>query len=127
MRPENLIHTDWGNPVTDAATQPIRRGALLAATLMCTALATATQAHAETPLEAFCADNAISLTRTMGEAGLDPATWVSNPSNLARFGYNGPGDINTLYQQVIAKGAPYIRSYWSNLNANIQWRCTGQN
>jgi hypothetical protein len=78
------------------------------ATTICAALATPFQARAETPLAAFCADNAAELQRTSHEMGLDPAKWASDPRNLARFGFHGAGDIDTLYHMVIDKGAPYI-------------------
>ena len=90
------------------------------------ALAIPVQARAETPLSAFCADNADRLQRTSHESGLDPAQWASDPRNLARFGFQGPGDIDTLYHMVIDKGAPYITSHWSNENDGIEWRCAGQ-
>jgi hypothetical protein len=96
------------------------------AAMICAALAIPFQARADTPLAAFCADNAARLQRTSHESGLDPAAWASDPTNLARFGFHGPGDINTLYHMVIDKGAPYITSYFSNENADIQWRCSGQ-
>lgn len=99
---------------------------MVSAALTCTALAVPSQAHAETPLAAFCTDNAAQLQRTMHESGLDPAQWASDPNNLARFGFQGPGDIDTLYHMVIDKGAPYITSHWSNENARIEWRCAGQ-
>jgi hypothetical protein len=83
-------------------------------------------AHAETPLAAFCADNADRLQRTSHESGLDPAQWASDPRNLARFGFQGPGDIDTLYHMVIDSGAPSITSHWSNENDRIEWRCSGQ-
>jgi hypothetical protein len=83
-------------------------------------------AQAETPLAAFCADNADRLQRTSHESGLDPAGWASDPRNLARFGFHGPGDIDTLYHMVIDQGAPYITSHWSNENDSIEWRCSGQ-
>src|SRR5437660_1044620 len=70
---------------------------LVIAVMICVVLAIPSQAHAETPLAAFCADNAAQLQRTMNESGLDPAQWASDPKNLARFGFQGPGDINTLY------------------------------
>ena len=83
-------------------------------------------AQAETPLDAFCADNAVELTRTNGEMGLDPAAWASNPYNLGQFGYDNAGYTDTLYQQVVGKGEPYIESYFSNLTARVEWRCSGQ-
>jgi serine/threonine-protein kinase len=83
-------------------------------------------ATSESPLAAFCADNAAQLQRTFHESGLDPAQWASDPRNLARFGFQGPGDIDTLYHMVIDKGAPYISSSWSNENGRIEWRCSGQ-
>jgi hypothetical protein len=94
--------------------------------MVCAALAIPSQAHAETPLEAFCADNAARLQGTFHESGLDPAQWAGEPKNLARYGFNGPGDIDTLYHMVIDKGAPYITSHWSNENGGIEWRCLGQ-
>lgn len=103
-----------------------RWGFSAGATLMCVALAIPVAAHAETPLAAFCADNATELQRTNNEMGLDPATWASNPKNVARFGLSGPGDIDTLYQMVIGAGAPSIKSYWSNMNSRVEWRCAGQ-
>jgi hypothetical protein len=83
-------------------------------------------AHAQTPLQAFCYDNAANIRATDHESGLDPATWASDPKNLARFGFKGGGDIDTLYHMVIDKGAPYIESDWSNADGDIQWRCMGQ-
>jgi hypothetical protein len=80
----------------------------------------------ESALAAFCADNAAQLQRTFHESGLDPAQWASDPKNLARFGFQGPGDIDNLYHMVIDNGAPYITSSWSNEDGNIQWRCSGQ-
>jgi hypothetical protein len=96
------------------------------APIICAALAIPSQARAETPLAAFCADNAAQLKKTSGEMGLDPAKWASDPSNLARFGFHSAGDIDTLYHMVIDKGAPYITSHWSNENGGIEWRCSGQ-
>jgi hypothetical protein len=96
------------------------------AAMICVASTIPFQAHAETPLAAFCADNAAQLQRTMHESGLDPAQWASDPKNLAKFGFQGPGDIDTLYHMVIDKGAPYITSHWSNENGAIEWRCSGQ-
>ena len=96
------------------------------AAMICAAVAIPVQAHAETPLAAFCADNAARLQRTSHESGLDPAEWASDPRNLARFGFQGPGDIDTLYHMVIDQGAPYITSHWSNENDKIEWRCAGQ-
>jgi hypothetical protein len=96
------------------------------AAMICAALAIPFQAHAETALAAFCADNAAELQRTNNEMGLDPATWASDPKNLARFGFQGPGDIDTLYHMVIDPGAPSITSRWSNLNGKVEWRCSGQ-
>ncbi|WP_205878813.1 hypothetical protein [Mycobacterium camsae] len=90
------------------------------------AFATPPQARAETPLAAFCGDNAAQLQRTSHEAGLDPAEWAGDPKNLARFGFQGPGDIDTLYHMVIDSGAPNITSHWSNENGRIEWRCSGQ-
>jgi hypothetical protein len=90
------------------------------------ALAMPIQARAETPLAAFCADNADRLQRTFHESGLDPAQWASDPKNLARFGFQGPGDIDALYHRVIDQGAPSITSHWSNENGGIEWRCSGQ-
>ncbi|MCX8495939.1 MAG: hypothetical protein ORN51_07130 [Akkermansiaceae bacterium] len=90
------------------------------------AILLAAPAHAETALSAFCADNATQLQKTMHESGLYPAIWANDPKNLAKFGRDWPGGINTLYHLVIDKGAPYITSYWSNENANVQWRCAGQ-
>lgn len=84
------------------------------------------EAQAQTPLAAFCADNAAQLQRTSHESGPDPAQWASDPKNLARFGFQGPGDIDTLYHMVIDQGAPYITSHWSNENDKIEWRCAGQ-
>ncbi|MGV7701713.1 hypothetical protein PJN16_10355 [Mycobacterium kansasii] len=81
-------------------------------------------AHADSPLSAFCADNAAQLQRTHHEGGLDPATWASDPANLARFGFQGAGDIDTLYHQVIDSGG--VSSHWSNMNARVEWRCAGQ-
>jgi hypothetical protein len=96
------------------------------AAVIYTALAIPFQAYAETPLAAFCADNADRLQRTSHESGLDPAQWASDPRNLARFGFQGPGDIDTLYHMVIDSGAPSITSHWSNENDRIEWRCSGQ-
>jgi hypothetical protein len=96
------------------------------AAMICAALAIPFQARADTPLAAFCADNAARLQRTSRESGLDPATWASDPTNLARFGLHGPGDIDTLFHMVIDKGAPYITSHWSNENDAIERRCSGQ-
>ena len=45
--------------------------------------------------------------------GLDQPKWASDLRNLARFGFQGAGDIDTLYHMVIDKGAPYITSHWS--------------
>jgi hypothetical protein len=91
------------------------------------ASATPLQARAETPLAAFCADNANRLQGTAHESGLDPAQWASDPKNLARFGFNGPGDIDTLYHMVIDRGAPSITSHFSNEGGgHIEWRCSGQ-
>ena len=104
----------------------IRSGAVLGAAVLCTSLATAFPAYAETPLDAFCADNAAELKRTNNEMGLDPATWASDPDNLARFGYDDAGYIDTLYQQVIGQGEPYIKSYFSNATERVEWRCSGQ-
>ena len=105
----------------------IRRTTLTTiAAMICTVLAIPLQARAETPLAAFCADNADRLQRTFHESGLDPAQWASDPRNLARFGFNGPGDIDTLYHMVIDRGAPSITSNWSNENGGIEWRCAGQ-
>lgn len=98
---------------------------VIAATI-CALLAVPFQARADTPLAAFCADNAARLQRTSHESGLDPAQWASDPKNLARFGFQGPGDIDTLYHMVIDQGAPYITSHWSNENGKIEWRCSGQ-
>jgi len=84
------------------------------ASMICAALAIPFQARAETPLAAFCANNAAELQRTSHEMGLDPAKWASDPRNLARFGFQGAGDIDTLYHMVIDKGAPYITSHYSN-------------
>ncbi|MCH9732726.1 MAG: hypothetical protein K0U84_24200 [Actinomycetia bacterium] len=110
---------------SDAVKWP-RRAVFVGAVLVCGALVIPFQARAETPLAAFCADNAVELQRTNHEGGLDPATWASNPNNLARFGLGGAGDIDTLYQMVIGPGAPSIKSYWSNLNGRVEWRCQGQ-
>lgn len=96
------------------------------AAMICAALAVPFQARADTPMAAFCADNAARLQRTSHESGLDPAQWASDPKNLARFGFQGPGDIDTLYHMVIDQGAPYITSHWSNENDKIEWRCSGQ-
>ena len=96
------------------------------AAIICATMAIPSQARAETPLAAFCADNAARLQRTSHESGLDPAQWASDPKNLARFGFQGPGDIDTLYHMVIDKGAPDITSHWSNENGGIEWRCAGQ-
>ena len=96
------------------------------AAMICAALAIPFQARAETPLAAFCADNAAELQRTSHEMGLDPAKWASDPTNLARFGFHGAGDIDTLYHMVIDKGAPYITSHLSNETGAIEWRCSGQ-
>jgi hypothetical protein len=96
------------------------------ATMICTVLTIPCTARAETPLAAFCADNAAQLQRTSHESGLDPAQWASDPRNLAKFGFQGPGDIDTLYHMVIDKGAPYITSHWSNENGAVEWRCSGQ-
>ena len=84
----------------------------------------AAPAHAETALSALCAENAVEFQGTHNEMGLDPATWANDPNNLARFGFNGAGYTGTLYKMVISKGEPYIRSYWSNLTASVQWRCS---
>ncbi|WP_156452309.1 MULTISPECIES: hypothetical protein [Mycobacterium] len=99
---------------------------VIVAATMSMAFATPPQARAETPLAAFCADNAAQLQRTSHEAGLDPAQWASDSKNLARFGFQGPGDIDTLYHMVIDSGAPNITSHWSNENGRIEWRCSGQ-
>lgn len=90
------------------------------------ALATPSQARAETPLAAFCADNAKELQRTSHEMGLDPAQWASDTQNLARFGFSGAGDIDTLYHMVIDQGAPSITSHFSNETGFVEWRCSGQ-
>ena len=95
------------------------------AAMACATVLVPAQAHADSPLSAFCADNAAQLARTSHESGLDPATWASDPKNPARFGFSGPGDIDTLYHMVIDKGAPYITSHWSNENSDIEWRCAG--
>jgi len=99
---------------------------MVIAAMICASFAIPFQARADTPLAAFCADNEAKLQRTSHESGLDPATWASDPTNLARFGFHGPGDIDTLYHMVIDKGAPYITSGWSNENGRIEWRCSGQ-
>jgi hypothetical protein len=99
---------------------------VIGAAMICTAAAVLTPAWAQTPLAAFCADNAAELQRTNHEVGLDPAKWASDPKNLARLGFNGPGDIDTLYHKVIDQGAPAITSHWSNMNGDIEWRCQGQ-
>jgi hypothetical protein len=99
---------------------------VVSAAMICAALVNPSQARAETPLEAFCADNADRLQRTSHESGLDPAQWASDPKNLARFGFHGPGDIDTLYHMVIDQGAPSLTSHWSNENDRIEWRCSGQ-
>src|SRR5947209_5541494 len=105
----------------------VERSAVAAlATLGCAAVVVPAQAHADSPLSAFCADNAVQLQRTAHESGLDPVSWASDPKNLARFGFSGPGDIDILYHLVVDKGAPYITSHWSNEDGNIQWRCAGQ-
>jgi len=78
------------------------------------------------PSAAFCADNEAQLNRTSLEMGLDPATWASDPRNLARFGLSGAGEIDTLYHMVIDKGPPYVRSYFSNETGAIEWRCSSQ-
>jgi hypothetical protein len=104
----------------------LRRGTLLGAALVCANLVNPFPAYAETPLDSFCADNAAELTRTNGEMGLDPAAWASNPYNLGQFGYDDAGYTDTLYQQVIGKGEPYIESYFSNLIERVEWRCSGQ-
>jgi hypothetical protein len=96
------------------------------AAMICAALAIPFQARADTPLAAFCADNAAQLQRTNNEMGLDPAKWASDPRNLARFGFQGPGDIDTLYHMVIDQGAPSITSHWSNANDRVEWRCSRQ-
>lgn len=100
-----------------------RRGIVVGALALCASLAAPFQAHAETPLEAFCADNEVELQRTMHENTLDPATWASDPKNLARFGFSGPSDIDTLYHMIIDTGAPYITSNWSNLSGSVVWNC----
>lgn len=102
------------------------RRTLSATAVVASGLLSASPAHADTPLQAFCIDNAYSLKTTNGEVGLDPATWASDPKNLFRFGFEGPGDINTLYHQVIDNGSPYIASYWSNENGCVEWRCQDQ-
>lgn len=94
--------------------------------VICVASAIPFEAQAETPLAAFCADNSERLQRTFHESGLDPAQWGSDPKNLARFGFQGPGDIDTLYHMVIDQGAPSITSHWSNENGGIEWRRAGQ-
>jgi hypothetical protein len=99
-------------------------GLLLAATAV--GIAVSPLAHAETPLEAFCADNAIRLKQSTGESGTDPASWAMDPANLARFGYRGLEGIAPLYQAIVGAGAPSIRSFWSNLNGRVEWRCEGQ-
>jgi len=99
---------------------------VVVAAMICAALAIPSQARADTPLAAFCADNAAELQRTSHEMGLDPAKWASDPKNLARFGFNGPGDIDTLYHMVIDKGPPSITSHFSNETGAIEWRCSGQ-
>lgn len=104
----------------------LQRFIVAAAAGICAGLATPCEAHAQTPLEAFCHDNAAYLQTTEHESGLDPDKWASDPKNLARFGFSGPGDIDALYQMVIDKGAPYIESHWSNENGGIEWRCMGQ-
>lgn len=91
-----------------------------------TATSSVSPARADTPLTAFCADNAAELRRTSHEMGLDPAKWASDPQNLARFGFQDAGDIDTLYHMVIDSGAPNIRSHWSNETGAIEWRCSGQ-
>ena len=108
------------------ANSRMRPFALAAATLIWASLAIPAPAHAETPLEAFCADNVIELERTNNEMGLDPGKWANDPENLARFGYSGAGYTDDLYQAVISAGAPAIESYWSNLNSRVEWRCEGQ-
>lgn len=90
------------------------------------ALTSPPQARADTPLAAFCADNAVELSRTSHEMGLDPATWASDPKNLAKFGFQPAGDIDALYHAVIDAGAPSIRSHFSNETGRVEWRCSGQ-
>ncbi|MDP7707472.1 hypothetical protein [Mycobacterium sp. TY815] len=99
---------------------------MVIASMMYAALVVPFQAHADSPLAAFCADNAAQLQRTFHESGLDPAQWASDPANLAKFGFHGPGDIDTLYHMVIDAGAPKIISHYSNMNGGIEWRCAGQ-
>lgn len=53
-------------------------------------------AHAQTPLQAFCADNAIELKRTNGEMGLEPGKWANDPANLAPFSYSGAAYTDDL-------------------------------
>lgn len=99
------------------------RGVVIAAIALSAGLLMPARAYAETAYEAYCADNAVELERTMHESTLDPATWASDPKNLAKFGFNGPGDIDILYHLVIDKGAPYIESHWSNLSGRVEWTC----
>ena len=103
-----------------------RRGLVVGTLGLCMSLWFPLLAHAETPLQAFCADNAVELQRTNLEMGLDPGKWASNQSNLARFGFSYASDTNTLYQMVIGPGAPAIKSYWSDMNQRVEWRCAGQ-
>src|ERR1700722_10118151 len=91
--------------------------------VICVAWAIPFEAQAETPLAAFCTDNADELQRTSHEMGLDPAKWASDPKNLARFGFQSAGDIDTLYHMVIDAGAPSIRSHFSNETGFVEWRC----
>lgn len=110
-----------------AACKQIQRAALVViAAMICVALTIPSAARAETPLAAFCADNAGELQRTSHEMGLDPAKWASDPKNLARFGFQSAGDIDTLYHMVIDAGAPSIRSRFSNETGYVEWRCSGQ-
>lgn len=118
-----------GNHIVGGMAMPMhfqRVTFVVTAAMICAILTVPFQAHADTPLAAFCADNAARLQRTSHESGLDPAEWASDPKNLARFGFQGPGDIDTLYHMVIDQGAPYITSHWSNENGKIEWRCSGQ-
>lgn len=110
-----------------AVPKQIQRVTLMAiAAMISVASAIPFEAQAETPLAAFCADNANELQRTSHEMGLDPAKWASDPKNLARFGFQSAGDIDTLYHMVIDAGAPSIRSHFSNETGFVEWRCSGQ-
>lgn len=100
--------------------------ACLAAALAAASLVAPSLAHAQTPLEAFCADNVVALSKSSHESGLDPGTWASDPKNLARFGFTWPANVDTLYQSVIAAGPPAIKSFFSMENDRVEWRCEGQ-